>query len=481
MKLRNKIHLSVNGALAFTLTIAGTTSARGQSPAAVPAPSGQAINLNLGQTVQESLRVSFDVEQANRNAALSAQRVNETVAGSRPSIVGTASASRFDAATRIPFGSGQPVEVLPDHLETATLTAAYRLDFLGQVRAATDQARLQALADRILVNQVSNVRALNAKTSYYATLRADHQVQVAEAALRNAQVQRDTAKKLYEGQVGQKIDLLRAETQVATAQQDLTRAQNERDISRAAFNELLHRPLTAPFTLQDVSGVAIGADIGGKGDNAVGAENAPLFAAPVAEVTAINMDASIATALRQRPEILAAEAQLRATERGIKLARAGQEPTFDLSASGNYYPTFSLQTPRNKTAEVRIAARFPFYDGGVTEARVQQAKLRVANAGTSLESARSAVSLEVRQAYLNLSTAARQIDAANAALRQAVAARELAQVRYEGQVGLFLEVTDAQAALVRAENQQVDTVYNYFIARAQFDKALGVPQTASAP
>ena len=260
----------------------------------------------------------------------------------------------------------------------------------------------------------------------------------------------------------------------------MTRAENERDIARSTFNDLLRRPLTTPFTLQDVSGVAIGADIGGKGNNAVGATQAPLFTAPVAEVQAIDLNASVAAALQQRPEILAAEAQIRANEKGVKLARAGQEPTFDVSASGNYYPTFSLQTPRDKTAELRLAIRFPFYDGGVTDARVREAKLRTEGSRTSLESARSSVTLEVRQAYLNLSTAARQIDAANAALRQAIAARELAQVRYEGQVGLFLEVTDAQAALVRSENQQVDAVYNYLIARAQFDKAVGVSQTVPA-
>jgi outer membrane protein len=86
------------------------------------------------------------------------------------------------------------------------------------------------------------------------------------------------------------------------------------------------------------------------------------------------------------------------------------------------------------------------------------------------------VTLDVRQADLNLLTAARQIGAANTALQQAIAARQLAQARYEGQVGLYLEVTDAQAALVQAENSQVNAVYDYLVARAQFENALGTPQ-----
>ena len=48
-------------------------------------------------------------------------------------------------------------------------------------------------------------------------------------------------------------------------------------------------------------------------------------------------------------------------------------------------------------------------------------------------------------------------------------------VNENGQVGLFLEVTDAQAALIRAENSQVDAVYNYLTARAQYENVLGIP------
>ena len=107
---------------------------------------------------------------------------------------------------------------------------------------------------------------------------------------------------------------------------------------------------------------------------------------------------------------------------------------------------------------------------------MQEARLRTQNAATSLASTRSDVALDVRQAYLNLATAAQQIGAANAALQSAIGARQLAQLRYEGQVGLYLEVTDAQSALVQAENNQVDAIYNYLVARAQFQNAVGTPQ-----
>jgi outer membrane protein len=486
---------ALRGALMLSgvLSLAGAvTAARAQTPAAqtpsATAPTSQSPALaaatgneyDLVRTVREALDNSYALQEARRTAQISDERANEAAAQGRPNVTGSASATRYDAPTNIAFGTGPPVEVLPDHLEQATIGVTQRLDLLGQIRAETQQARLQATADRINTTGLANQRALQAKTTYYSLLRAEHQVQVAEAALRSSEVQRDTARKLYEGEIGQKIDLLRAETQVATAQQDLTRAQNDRDIARAAFNDLVHRPLDAPVKLADVSGVTVGVDVTRAG--VVGSETPEvptLYAAPIADVNAIRIDQSLQTALSQRPEVLAGAVQVRASETGIRLARTGQEPTFELSASGNYYPTFSLQTPRDKTASITASVNFPFYDGGATKARVAQARLRSENAKTALEDARANVSLEVRQAYLNLSTAARQIDAANAALHQAIAARQLAQVRYEGQVGIYLEVTDAQTALVRAENAQVDAVYNYLVARAEFENALGTPNTAA--
>ena len=237
------------------------------------------------------------------------------------------------------------------------------------------------------------------------------------------------------------------------------------------------RPLSAPVRLADPPGTAIRqpvTDFSSVGAPDLKAE-APLPTAPD-EVAANNINRALQTANTQRPEILQAQVNVRVAETGIKLSRAGLEPTFSLSAAGNYYPTPSFQFPRQRTGQLTATLNIPLYDGGATRDRIQESKLRSQNAQTSLASTRSDVALDVRQAYLNLVTSAQQIGAANAALQAAIGARQLAQLRYQGQVGLYLEITDAQAALVQAENNQVDAVYNYLVARAQFQNAVGTPQ-----
>ena len=362
-------------------------------------------------------------------------------------------------------------------MEILQLNVTDNLDLTGQIRAATDQYRLQSLADTFVLGEIRNARILRAQTIYFNTLRAQHQVDVANAALVNAQRQLTDATNLNNAGVGQRIDVLRAETQVATAEQDLATAQNNYGVALSSFNDLAGRPLDAPVFLADAPGVTIAQPV--TDFSQVGAPDAkaaePLPNAPQ-EVGAINVNRALQSANRQRPEILQAQVNVRVAQTGIKLARAGLEPTFSLSAAGNYYPDTNFQFPRKRTAQISAALNIPLYDGGATRDRVDAARLSTDNAKTSLASTQSDVALDVRQSYLNLVTAAQQIGAANAALQAAVAARQLAQIRYQGQVGLYLEVTDAQSALVQAENNQVNAVYNYLVARAQFQNSIGAPQ-----
>ncbi|MBV9850012.1 MAG: TolC family protein [Armatimonadetes bacterium] len=440
-----------------------------------PAP----VRYNVAQTVADALKSSADVQTATRNIEIDRRRADEAAAQGRPNVNARGQATRYDQATRISIGGSPPIEVLPSHTELLQLNLVDQLDIAGQIRAASDQYRLQSLADQFLLQQVSNARILRGRTIYFNLLRAQHQVQVARASLQNAQQQQKDALSLYRAGTGQRIDLLRANTQVAQAQQQLIQAQNNAGVAQSSFNDLVGRPLATPIVVEDVPGVTVGQPVTNTG--AVGAPSpeatfTPYTVAP-GEVGGIDLNRSLDTAFASRPEILADQVNVRVAETGITLARAGLEPTLTVDAAGDYFPTTSFQNPRQRTAEVTGTLTIPLYDAGATRDRVQEARLRRENAQTTLESQRSDVALDVRQAYLNLVTAANQIDAANTALEQAVAARQLAEIRYRGGVGLFLEVTDAQAALVQAENSQVNAVYDYLVARAQFQNAIGRPQT----
>ncbi len=444
----------------------------------LPRRSGAPVVYNLARTVADALSSSSDLQVASRNVQIDRKRADENLAAGRPTLGTSATATRFDQATKVSIGSGPPATVLNSHREELSILLGQRLDLTGQIRASANQFFLQSTADQYTFQSIRNARILRAKSIYFNLLRAQHQVQVAQAALATAQRQLLDAQNLNAGQVGQKIDVYRAATQVAQDQQQLTAAINNEQINEQNFNDLVGQPLATPARVEDVPGVTVGTPI--VDTSAVGA-NTQLsftpFTVPASALSAIDLDQSLNTAFATRPELFVDQVNIRVAQTGITLARAGLQPTLALNASGNYFPTLSFQDPRRRTAAITATLNIPLYDGGATRDRVDEARLRTSNAQTILESDKSSVALDVRQSYLNLLTSARQIDAANSALQQAVAARQLAQIRYEGQVGLYLEVTDAQAALVQAETSQVNAVYDYLVARAQFENAIGRPQT----
>jgi len=89
------------------------------------------------------------------------------------------------------------------------------------------------------------------------------------------------------------------------------------------------------------------------------------------------------------------------------------------------------------------------------------------------EALRQTVFLDVKQAYLNLKEAEESIPAAELVVQQAEENLDLANGRYAAGVGNPVEVTDAQVALSSAKLTFIQTLYDYKIAHANIEKAMG--------
>lgn len=414
------------------------------------APQEKTQRFTLESAIAQALERSTTIKNARRAVEADSKRADATASALKPSLSASVNLLRFDQATRIGFNPDTPpITALPSHTETLGVTLAQRLDLYGQVRTATSQARLQSLADTFGVETAIRAKKLQTRLTYFGLLKARDQITVAEAALEAARNQQKQAQTLFDGGVGQKVDLLRANTALVQAEQALEAARNNEAVARAAFNDALRQPLETPVMLE-----------------------------AVATTPDLPDEASVTTLAESRDDVLQLATLARAAELGVALARTGDRPTVALQATGSYYPTPSFQYPRQRTVAVGVSVSLPLSDGGLTRAHTEEARLRAESAQGLVGIAKGNAALEARQAFLNLRTALKQIETARSAAEQARAARDLAQVRYAGQVGLFLELSDSQAALVRAENAALDALYDYHSARARFESATGEKLTA---
>ncbi len=420
----------------------------------------------------------------NRSLALAGEallraqgRTSETKAAFNPTLAGTFQYTRLDSGQSASFG-GQTFSLVNVDQPILGIQATLPLDISGLLRVATQQAQFQEVAARIEINRVRNQLVLDVKSAFYDVLRAQALVAVATETLQNSQDRLVDAQKKFDAGTVAKFDVIRAETDVYSARQQLIEARSNVSSTIAALNSAIGININTPLQVTSAGAV----------------ETPPLApeqpadthnqtSAPAVTFDSLNLgpdyDSVLRESLSTRPDILEADANIAAAAKGIVIARRSSLPSLGLSIGGNYAPNVAGFSPKTTSGSLVLSLAVPIFDGGISRARVEQARADVSTAQTNRRQAEDLVSLEVRQVYLNLLQSRDRISVANQALVQAREGFRLARVRYNAgvssQAGIspLLEVSDAQAALTQAESNQVSALYDYNNARARLDKAVG--------
>lgn len=160
-------------------------------------------------------------------------------------------------------------------------------------------------------------------------------------------------------------------------------------------------------------------------------------------------------------------------------AFAGLTPTGDLPSSAadsilsrnNVFPFDFTRQPFQASVTVSL----PIFTGFDRSLRISQAKEQALDAEERVRETALQVRTTVEARYLAVQTAYQAIavqEASQAAAREQL---RLAQDRYRLGSGTSLELSDAQAAVARAEGDYVNAVYDYHKAVAALEAAVGRP------
>ena len=288
------------------------------------------------------------------------------------------------------------------------------------------------------------------KQAYYVYLGSQALVNVRKDTVRNRDLLVRQARGFYEVGTRARIDVARAEANLYTAQADLIAAENAVKI--------------AWVTLR----------------NAMGSPRLP--EQPVAEdspetVFSMNLAGARNVAFDSRTELKSFDAQRRASDQLIAVARRGHLPDiiFDASYGRRHVSdqtglnTFPLQP----TWSVQLSLNIPIFDGFRTTNRVEETLHNYYNVKAQEEDRRQQIALEVEQSYLRVVETQERIKATDSAAKAAKENLDLAQGRYQVGVGSIIEVTDAETLYTDAQTTYIRTIYDYKIADAQLARAMG--------
>jgi outer membrane protein TolC len=191
----------------------------------------------------------------------------------------------------------------------------------------------------------------------------------------------------------------------------------------------------------------------------------------------IAFDQGFLKAMQTRPEIKQFESQLKADKSAIEIAKADGRP--NIYASWDYYSrshsvTTTVNTKNwNDYNVFGITVAWPIFDGWQTKAKVQQAIVDLKQTQLGKAKLIQDIALEVKNTYLSLKNSLDQIKTTQADNLFYKSNLQTAEERYTaGQVSL-LDKNDAQLKYEISVFNQQQAVYDYIIAKFNFDKATG--------
>jgi outer membrane protein TolC len=449
------------------------TDARAQIGAPDPTPNaptdttfalgpGQAVTLTLGDAVRLASRQGPSAVAARFRADQARARVVQRRAELLPNLSANAqrNARTFNTATfgiSFPSAPGQPPLFDPrgEVAGPVTLTdlrARGSLDLLDLAAyARVRAARTAASAGALDAENAAESAASQAAGAYLRALRADAQLRARSADSTLAEELLGIARSQLQAGTGTALDVTRAESQRAGVRAQLIAARSERSRTRLDLLRTLGLPLDAALTLAD-----------------------SLDRMPTTDDTP-NGNAATARALANRPDLRAADEQLRAAKQGIKALQAERLPS--LSAFGDQGVIGQASNRLLPTYDWGIQISVPLFDGFRREGRIEEQRAVAGEADVRRRDLRAQAEVEVRAALLDLTAAREQVDAARERLR--LTEQEVAQTRerFAAGVGGNAEVITASLSLTASRNQLLDALTQYQSSRVALARAQGDART----
>lgn len=421
--------------------------------------SGEKISLSLQDALNIALEKNKDILIAKEDLTKSDAQISEAYGNALPQVNLTAGYTRYlelpvlFIPPNTPFnksGSVQKFSMGADNAYSASLTANQVL-FSFKVNTAIQIAEEYSKYSKHNAESTREDVVLNVKKAYYGILLAQKVVEVSKQSYDLAKANFDNVQKLYSQGVAAEFDLLRAEVQVANTEPILSQAENNLQLAMNGLKNLLSIDLQKEIA---VSGSLQMQEI---------------------EPALINNESGLA--VERNSSVKGLLSLERIYDKNITIERADYFPT--LAAFG----TYAYQTQDNtfkfrdynwaNNFMVGLQISYPIFNGLQTKYRSQQAFIEKQKIHLNRLKLEEGIKIQVEASRLKMNEAKKRYNAQLKSVQQAEKAVSIADIRFKSGVGTQIELIDSQVALTRTRMNEAQAIYDYLIARAEWEKSAG--------
>lgn len=415
-------------------------------------PTNGTIDLNLPKTVQMALDYNRDIKNSQYALKKAEYAINQAQAGKKPSVDYNFGAQRSRATDAATYSRAASLMGSANSISNAFsngISVNIPLYTGGLVEGQIDVAKLGKTNAQEEILRVEQATKYSAIEGYYGLLAYQELQGVYHEAVDNLQGHLDNVQAQYNVGTKAKVDVFSSDVSLANAKTTAITADNNVAIAESNLNNILGLPLETKLNLAD--------------------HQLPF------DTYNISLQEAMDYAMKYRPEVLQAAIAVQEAERSIDIADAGNKPTVAITGGNDWADnTFPGIDANKRSWKVAAGVTYNFYDGGATKAKVNQAKQDLLVARETEQKTRESVQLQVKQAYLNIRSAAQKVEETQTVVDQARENYRIQNIRYQAGVGINLDVLDAQLSLNQAQVNHIQALYDYNVGIAKLEQVMGV-------
>ena len=396
--------------------------------------------LTLADVVELSLCNNPQTQSLWASSRIQAAQLGSSMSAYLPTLSGPISVSGSRNNNAGPTSSSKSIGV----------TISYLLYDFGGRAANIENARQLLVAANATRDEALQTVYLSAVQAYYTLLSTRATVESLRAAEVAARESLKAAQARYHAGAATPADSLQAQTALSQATLNRIRAEGDAASAQGALLNIMGFDVTQHFELAPVP------------------DSTPN---PVAEQAIGEL---IATARRNRPDLVAAEAQIKAAEASLAATKAAGLPSISLNGDLSKIQTrTSGINSSNYGQSLGVSISVPWFSGYRDTYNNRAAQAQLEGKVADRDRMANQIALDVWKAYQALLTNSAALGAADDLLASAKQSEKMASGRYKAGLGNILDMLTAQSALTSAEQQRVAALYNYQASRFALAQAMG--------
>jgi outer membrane protein len=317
----------------------------------------------------------------------------------------------------------------------------------GRTGNLVASSELQAEASTQLYQAARYDVMLEVHRAYFAALRAQAVVKVANETVAARQLLLDQVTTLAKNHLKSQLDVSFADVSLSEAKLLLLRAQDAVQSSLADLTRALGVDQRMSYQLVEE----------------------PLPSGPPD-----TPDGLVAEALSNRPEIASLRLASSAADRFAEAENELSRPSVSLVGAFGVLPFINSTGIPNEYEGIALNISVPLFNGHLFSARREAARYKANAAGQRLRDLQQRVTRDVQVAWAGARNAFQRIDVTAQFLRQASLALDLAQGRYSLGLASIVELTQAQLNATQAEIENLSAKYDYQTQNAVLQYSAGL-------